>query len=79
VGEFEGCWVVGWVGGCVGAVLVVRPWNGGSGGLGGVGADCSVEKRAKEPVMPMRLFTHRTHIAAYFVGLCHRYLAPLQD
>ena len=35
-------------------------------------ADDSVERRAKEPVMPMRLFTHRTNISAYFVGLCHR-------
>jgi len=32
----------------------------------------SIERRAKEPVMPMRLFTHRTNVAAYFVGLCHR-------
>jgi hypothetical protein len=34
--------------------------------------DGSVERRAKEPVMPMRLFTHRTNVSAYFVGLCHR-------
>jgi hypothetical protein len=32
----------------------------------------SVERRAREPVMPMRLFTHRTNVSAYFVGLCHR-------
>jgi MFS family permease len=34
--------------------------------------DGSVERGAKEPVMPMRLFTHRTNVSAYFVGLCHR-------
>jgi len=32
----------------------------------------SIERRAREPVMPMRLFTHRTNVSAYFVGLCHR-------
>ena len=29
--------------------------------------------KAKEPVMPMRLFSRRTNVAAYFVGLCHRF------
>ena len=34
---------------------------------------CSVEKYwAKEPVMPLRLFTCRTNVAAYWVGMCHR-------
>jgi hypothetical protein len=31
--------------------------------------DDSVERRAKEPIMPLRLFTCRTDVAAYFVGL----------
>src|SRR5205814_7918276 len=35
---------------------------------------CSVEMKVKEPVMPMRLFTHRTNVAAYFVGMCHRFV-----
>jgi hypothetical protein len=42
----------------------------------GLWSQFSAERRAREPVMPMRLFTNRTNIAGYFVGFCHRYLQP---
>jgi hypothetical protein len=73
------------IGGSALMFLLALNWAGGGYGWGSslvvgllVGAGVTlvpfwfVEKRAKEPVMPLRLFTHRTNVAAYFVGLCHR-------